>query len=107
MSQDTQISMPLAKASASIAAAVGAQVVDTGPKAASAFADLLTLTWPNLAAFAAFLYTVAMLIEFCWKKFWRPVLERWGWIKAKPRRVYTEREIQMILAERDSEQAGL
>lgn len=105
MSQD--ISSPVVKSVASIGVAVGAQVVDNGPQAASAFADLLVLTWPNLAAFAAFLYTLSLLIEFCWKKFWRPFLERWGFVKPKPRKVYTAREWAERVAAEDSNNTPL
>ena len=102
MSQDVQISMPVAKASASIATAAGAKILEASPHAGSMFAELFTITWPNLAAFAAFLYTASMLIEFCWKKFWRPMLEAWGYMQPKPRRVYTAREWAEKLAEDDS-----
>ena len=105
--EKSEINMPIAKSAAAIATATGAQIVDTGTQAASALSGLFTLTWPNLAAMAAFLYSVALLTEFCWKKFWRPAMERFGWIKPKPRRVYTAREISDMLAARDSDQAPL
>ena len=92
MAEPNDISMPVAKATASIATAAGAQIVDAGTQATSALSGLLTLTWPNLAAMAAFLYSLVLLTEFCWKKFWRPALERLGWIKAKSRRIPTPSE---------------
>jgi hypothetical protein len=90
--ESNDISMPAVKAGAAIASATGAQVLDAGAKATSIFADLFVLTWPNLAAAAAALYSLALLAEFCWKKFWRPALERLGWIKPKKRRELTPSE---------------
>lgn len=107
MSQEAQISMPVAKASAAIASAVGAQLIEGGNQASSVFAELFTITWPNLASLAAFLFTTAMLIEFCWKKFWRPFLEAWGLIKPVQRRVYTAREWAEKMAEQDSTRVPL
>ncbi|OUM01741.1 hypothetical protein [Variovorax sp. JS1663] len=83
MADPNDISMPVAKATAAIASATGAQVIDAGAKAQSIFADLLVITWPNIASAAAALFSIACLLEFCWKKFWRPALERLGWIKPK------------------------
>lgn len=107
MSQDAQISMPVAKASAAIASAVGAQLLEGGQQVGPMFAELFTITWPNLASFAAFLFTMAMLTEFCWKKFWRPFLEAWGLIKPVRRRVYTAREWAEKMAEQDSTRVPL
>ncbi len=88
----TTISAPAVKAGAAIASAAGAQVVESATKATSAFADLFVLNWPNIASAAAAIYTLALLVEFCWKKFWRPFFERVGWIKPKPRLVLTPSE---------------
>ena len=43
-------------------------------------------SWEKAAAAAAFLYSALLICEWFWKKFWRPVLERAGWIKPKPPR---------------------
>ncbi|WP_295379587.1 hypothetical protein [uncultured Pseudacidovorax sp.] len=88
----TTIQAPVAKAATAIASATGAQVIDSAQTGAGMFTDLMTLTWPNLAAAAACLYSLALLTEFCWKRFWRPFFERLGWIKPKPRLVLTAEE---------------
>lgn len=53
-------------------------------KAASAwaaFAASLSITsWTDLAAAAAFVYSMLLIGEYVWKKFLRPLLERTGWI---------------------------
>lgn len=101
MNEDpTSISMPALKAGASIAAATGAQIVDSASRTTSIFADLFVLNWPNIASAAAACYTLALLIEFCWKRFWRPFFERLNWIE--PRRTYTAREWAERMAQQDS-----
>lgn len=107
MSQDAQISMPVAKASAAIASAVGAQLLEGGHQAGPMFAELFTITWANLASLAAFLLTMSMLADFYWKKFWRPLFEAWGWVKPKSRRVYTAREWAEKMADEDSSRVPL
>lgn len=103
MDQDpTTISAPVVKAGAAIASATGAQVVESASRAT---ADLFVLNWPNIASAAAAIYTLALLVEFCWKKFWRPFFERMGWIE--PRRTYTAREWAERMAGQDSERAPL
>lgn len=86
------VQAPVAKAATAIATATGAQVIDSVEKGASIFADLLTLTWPNLAAAAACAYSLALLTEFCWRRFWRPFFERIGWLKPKARATLTLEE---------------
>jgi hypothetical protein len=86
------IHMPVAKAVGAITTATGAQLIDSAQTGEGMFSQLLTLTWPNLAAAAACLYSLSLLVEFCWKKFWRPFLERVGWVKPRPRRVLTASE---------------
>ncbi|MET3514371.1 hypothetical protein ABIC63_002143 [Pseudacidovorax sp. 1753] len=86
------VQAPVTKAATAIVSATGAQVIDSAERGASVFTDLLTLTWPNLAAAAACLYSLALLFEFCWKRFWRPFFERVGWIKPNPRLVLTLEE---------------
>ncbi len=107
MMDGKDISSPVVKVTASIASATGAQILDAGNQAATPFADLFVLSWPNIAAMLAALYTACMLVEFCWRKFWRPMLEDFGWIKPKPRMVYTAREWAEKIAAQDSDQAPL
>lgn len=40
----------------------------------------------TFAAVAAFLYSILLIGEWFWRKFWRPMLEARGWIKPLPRR---------------------
>ncbi|WP_143694629.1 hypothetical protein, partial [Variovorax sp. JS1663] len=61
MAEPSDISMPVAKATAAIASATGAQIVDTGARTQSIFADLLVITWPNIASAAAALFSIACL----------------------------------------------
>ena len=84
------VHMPVAKAVTAIASATGAQAIEAAASGASMFSNLLQLTWPNIASFAAALYTFALMTDFCWRKWWRPLLERFGWIK--PRKTMTESE---------------
>lgn len=108
MNQETQaINAPVAKAVAAMATATGAQIMDAGEKAQSVFAELFTPTWPNIASMFAALYTLALLTEFFWKRFWRPLLERFGWIKPKPRKQLTAREIEQILSDRETDHSPL
>lgn len=101
------IDNPVVKAAASIATATGAQVIDSGARAGSLFADLLVLSWPNIASMAAALYTVLLVSEWFWKKVWRPVFERCGWIKPKPRRVLTADEWARLAANADTDRGLL
>jgi hypothetical protein len=83
---DTQISNPIAKAVASVGAATGAQVVESVQSATSIFSDLFVLNWANIASALAALYVLSQLCEWWWRKFWRPIFERKGWVKPRPRR---------------------
>lgn len=51
-------------------------------KATSAFAAA-GLTWSEWAAILAAFYTLLLITEWWWKKLWRPLLERKGWIEKK------------------------
>ncbi|WP_225784448.1 hypothetical protein [Xenophilus sp. Marseille-Q4582] len=96
----TDISMPVAKAATAIAAAVTAKadVADQVVQSATAGASYATwsainaIPWGTIASILAGLYTALLMGEWFWKKFWRPMLERLGWIKPKKRYVYTASE---------------
>ncbi len=103
---DKNISMPLAKASAAIASAFGAQVLD-GAKTGSVLSDLLVPTWPNIASGLAALFSLCLLSEWFWKRVWRPLFEWLGWIKPKPHLVLTAREWAERLAAEESDRAPL
>ncbi|MCY1167136.1 hypothetical protein D9M73_70930 [compost metagenome] len=104
---DNNISMPLAKASAAIATATGAQALDGARTTGSVLSDLLVLSWPNIAAALAAIYSLSLLCEWFWKKVWRPLFERWGWIKPKPHLVLTAREWAERIAAEESDRAPL
>lgn len=77
---------PVAKAAVALgsATAVNAdRIFDAASGAAYAASPLLQLTWPNLAAAAATLFSLCMLFDWWWKRLWRPLLERLGWLKPK------------------------
>lgn len=40
-------------------------------------------SWADFASFLAAGYTMLLIFEWFWKKFWRPIFERHGWIKPK------------------------
>jgi hypothetical protein len=94
---------PLAKVGASVgsAAAVNAdRIVDAA--AGVTTHPLLQMTWPNIAAFAAAMVSLCVLWDWWWKRFWRPFLERKGWLKPKPVPQLTAKEWRMVLAVRAS-----
>lgn len=111
----TDIAMPVAKASSGIAvaAAAKADVADQLVMHATADASWSTwqmvnaIPWGTIASIVAALYTMLLIGEWFWKKLWRPLFERRGWIKPKKRRVYTAREISDMLAVQDTDQAPL
>lgn len=57
----------------------------------SLVAAIAGLKWSELAAFLAASYTFLLLSEWWWKKLWRPLAERKGWIpKKRVRAVFYE-----------------
>lgn len=92
---DEKITLPAAKLGASVgsAAIVKAEDMKTAAETALVAADFFTMSWSNVAAFLAAAYTLSMLIEFWWKKFWKPWAIRKGWIKPPQKFVLTEEEI--------------
>lgn len=66
-----------------------------GVKISSAWATVLIAkmgfdSWTDLAALLAALYSLCLLCEWFWKKFWRPLLERMGWIAPRTNRRQTD-----------------
>jgi hypothetical protein len=43
------------------------------------------MSWSDIAAMLAALYTFCLLTEWAWKRVWKPLAQRLGWIKGKPR----------------------
>jgi len=55
-------------------------------KVASAGAVFLGgMTWGEVASMLAALYTACLIIEWLWKRVLKPLAQRRGWIKGKPR----------------------
>ena len=74
------IQAPLAKASAALAAGVGAGAMSVGAQV-QAFLPTDLAGWMGLAASAAaFVYSFTLLTEWWWKKVWKPLLRRVGWL---------------------------
>jgi membrane-associated phospholipid phosphatase len=104
---DKNISMPIAKASAAIASATGAQALDGAARTGSLIADLLVPSWPNIASALAALFSLCLLSEWFWKRIWRPFFVWLGWIKPKPHLVLTAREWAERMAEEESDKVPL
>lgn len=49
-------------------------------------ATLGVTSWGDLAAALAALYSLLLILEWCWKKFGRPFAESRGWVKRAKRR---------------------
>lgn len=94
---NTDISMPIAKASSAIAAAVATKsdvaeqvvAVMVPPSSDPALILVLALPWATIAQMVAALYTMLLMSEWFWKKLWRPFCERRGWIKPMRTRIIT------------------
>lgn len=105
MERTAEISMPIAKASSAItvAAAAKADVADQAVQAATAgmsysnWAAINAIPWGTIASIVAVLYTTLLISEWFWKKLWRPLAERRGWLKPKKNRIMTIEEYNAYL----------
>lgn len=96
----SEISMPFAKASSAItvAAAAKADVADQVVQAATAGSNYTTwaainaIPWGTIASIVAAVYTTLLITEWFWKKLWRPLAERQGWLQPKKPRIMTVQE---------------
>ena len=50
---------------------------------AAGFAQIGIASWGDFAAFAASIYTLCLLFEWLWKKVFKPIALRHGWIAYK------------------------
>jgi len=114
----TEINAPILKAGTAITAAVGANT-NTVENAAIQVATTLVKTnadpwwfwwvvsipWGPIASFLAAIYTAMLASEWMWKKVLKPLLQRWGWMKPAPRRVFTAQEIADAAARLEEEAA--
>lgn len=105
MDRAAEISMPMLKASSAVAAAATAKadIADQVVMAAAANAEpgtwsmLNSVPWGNVASAVAAAYTFLLISEWFWKKVWRPLAERRGWIKPKRPRLMTVDEYDAYL----------
>lgn len=93
----TEVQLPAAKLAASVGTAAVAKAEEL--KTMVAALDLFAPTWSNIAAAMAAIYTFSMLMEWWWKKLWRPMFVRRGWIKEQPL-VLTDEERRKVLRAR-------
>lgn len=85
--EPSAIAAPAIKAATSLGAGVGAYGFERTTKVAEHTFNVLGITsWGEAAAAAAFLYSAGLILEFWWKKFWRPLFERLGWLKPRKHR---------------------
>ena len=99
---NTEISMPIAKAASAIAAAVVAKtdVADSAVRAATTTSNYDTwmlinsVPWGTVAAIAAAFYSLLLITEWWWKKLWRPFFESRGWLKPIRHRIITVEEYE-------------
>ena len=99
---NTDISMPMAKAASAITAAAVAKtdVAESVVKAATATSSYETwiainaVPWGTVASIAAALYSLLLISEWFWKKLWRPFFESRGWLKPMRHRIITVEEYQ-------------
>ena len=97
---NTAISMPLAKASSAIAAAVATKsdmaehiaATVIPPPSDPVLVLILSLPWATIAQMAAAVYSLLLMSEWFWKKLVRPLCEHRGWLKPMRRRVVEEWE---------------
>lgn len=100
MVHNNDISMPIAKASSAIVAAAATKsdmaervvAVVMPPSSDPTLVLVLALPWATIAQMAAALYTMLLMGEWFWKKLWRPLAERRGWIKPIRHRIITVEE---------------
>lgn len=98
--------MPLTKVAISAGSAVAVnadRIVIAASDSASVWVThpLLQLTWQNLAGFTATLVSICILWDWWWKRFWRPLGERRGWLKPKPLKKLTPSQLADLIDPND------
>lgn len=104
MMPNTEIKMPVVKASTAMGLAAAAKVdaADAIAKAATTNASYDTWVWVNsvpwatIASLVAVVYTSLLICEWLWKKIIRPLAERWKWIKPRKTRVVLFEDYQKM-----------
>lgn len=101
MMPNTEIKMPVVKASTAMGLAAAAKV-DAIAKAATSNASYATWVWVNsipwatIASIVAVVYTSLLICEWLWKKIIRPLAERWKWIAPRKTRIITLDEYRQM-----------
>jgi hypothetical protein len=91
VTDNSEITAPVAKAAAALGAGAGASVVSVTQNAQSFMPTSLSDWMAVVASTVAVVYTLHLMGEWYWKKFWRPWLERNGYKKPTNRkRRYTD-----------------
>lgn len=86
-SESDQITTPVAKAAATLGAGAGSSAIAFAQQAESFFPTTLG-GWLGVAApTIAIVYTLHLLADFYWKRVWRPLLVRWGFLAPLPRKI--------------------
>ena len=102
----TEINMPVAKAASSLGVAAAAQA-DVATQLANHIAVgmsspfwivVMMIPWGLIASVIATTYTFLLLTEWWWKRLWRPLFERRGWIKPRKRYIITPDDIARMQA---------
>lgn len=114
---NTDISMPVAKAVSAVTVAAAAKadvagtVADQVAMAAAVGGDYVlmfwvtSIPWGTIAGISAALLNLLFISEWFWKKLWRPLFERRGWIKRRTRYVLTEAEWKDYEKQEEKDQA--
>lgn len=83
VADNSEITAPVAKAATALTAGASTSVVSMS-QAAQSFLPTDLGGWMALTASTlAVLYSIHLLGEWYWKKFWRPLFERRGWLAPK------------------------
>lgn len=88
-----EIHLPIVKATSAVGVTVAAHADMAGKAveeisrgaAYETWVFINSLPWNNISYMVAAAYTLVLMSEWFWKKLWRPLLERKGWIKPKPK----------------------
>lgn len=75
-----QIEAPVTKAAVSLGAGAGSSVGTQLVQAAGFWPSTAAEWMATIASAAACLYSLHLLWDFYWKKFWKPFLKKRGWV---------------------------
>jgi hypothetical protein len=80
MTPENQITAPVAKAATAITAGAGTSAISIATTSSSFLPTDLAGWIAVLASSLAAIYTICILIEWWWVRFWRPYAVRKGWM---------------------------